>query len=182
LPAPIFEPQRRQERKGHPPTQRKKPQITQINADGFKQASSTWRGPSRRRTTAGNRWTGPSLRTHAFVTVARSSSLRSAERSPRHFSSLRVRWKMPPFQTGEGRGGTDAPSARRPGGSTAATNVYVRSRRTSHRWSAIVRLPTVPPSILGTASLGQRQPLCVLCVFAVKNRTGGRCRLGRQAE
>ena len=37
------------------------------------------------------------------------------------------------FQTGEERGGTDAPLARRPGGSTATTNARVRSRRASHR-------------------------------------------------
>ncbi len=47
-------------------------------------------------------------------------------------------------------GGTDAPRARRPVGSTAATNARVRSRRASHR-QAIVRSPTVPPSIHGTA-------------------------------
>jgi hypothetical protein len=45
-------------------------------------------------------------------------------------------------------------------------------RRSSDRRS-------VPPSIRGTAFSGHRRPLCVLCVFSVKNRTGGRCRLAR---
>ena len=67
-----------------------------------------WRGPGRRRTTARDRWIELSLRTRAFVAMARSSGLRSAERRPRHFSPLHVRWKMPPSQIGERRGGTDA--------------------------------------------------------------------------
>ncbi len=42
------------------------------------------RGPGRRRTTAGNRWTGPSFRTQTSVTMARSSGPRSrrAQASP----------------------------------------------------------------------------------------------------
>jgi len=63
------------------------------------------------------------------------------------------------------RGGTDAPPARRPVAGTAATEACVRSRRASHRWSAIVRSPAVPPSILGAAPSHQRQTLCVF-VFA----------------
>jgi len=38
-----------------------------------------------------------------------------------------------PFQSRERAGGIDAPRARRPVGSVAATNARVRSRRTSHR-------------------------------------------------
>ncbi len=44
-------------------------------------------------------------------------------------------------------GGTDAPPARRPVESLAATNARVRSGQAFHRWSAIGRSPTVPPSI-----------------------------------
>ena len=68
-----------------------KPQITQINADsprGF----SAWRGPGRRRTTAGNRWAGPPLRTRASVTVVRPSGPRSDERRPRHSSPSFYGW------------------------------------------------------------------------------------------
>ena len=72
-----------------------------------------------------------------------------------------------PFQIGERRGGTDAPLVRRPVGRLAATSARAWSGRTSHRRSAIVRSPAVPPSILGTSTSHQRQPLCVLCVFAV---------------
>ena len=38
-----------------PPGHREKPQITQIDADGLARDSSTWRGPNRRRTTAGEK-------------------------------------------------------------------------------------------------------------------------------
>jgi len=44
-------------------------------------------------------------------------------------------------------GGTDAPRARRPVGSTATTDACVRRCRASHRLAAIVRSPTVPPPI-----------------------------------
>jgi len=54
------------------------------------------RGPDRRRTTAGDRWAGSSLRTQAFVAVARSSGLRSrrAQASPLPSSPV-VRWIAP---------------------------------------------------------------------------------------
>jgi len=143
-----------------------KPQITQINADsprGF----SAWRGPGRR-TAAKDRWNEPQFRSRAIVTGACSSGLRSgsAGLATSHLH-LMVRRGTHPFQIGERRGGTDAPLARRPVGSTAATNACVRNSRASYRRSAIARSPAVPPSILGTAASHQRQPLCVLCVFAV---------------
>ena len=40
------------------PTHPRSPQITQIHTDGRSRGSSTWRGPGRRRTTAGDRWAG----------------------------------------------------------------------------------------------------------------------------
>ena len=68
------------------------------NADGRSRDPSTWRGPSRRRTTAGDHWAGSPLRTLAFVAVARSSGLRSrrAQASPLPSSPV-VRWMAPPL-------------------------------------------------------------------------------------
>jgi len=139
---------------------------------------NAWRG-SGRRTTARNRWVGKPFRRLAFVTVSRPSGLRSESAASPLLSPI-VKWNVPPFQTGEGVGGTDAPAARRPGGGMAATNARVRSRQGSHRWSAIVRSPSVPPSIYDTAGSNQQQRLCALCVFAViKTRTRGWCRLAQ---
>ena len=117
------------------------------------------RGPDRR-STAGNRRTGQRLRMREFVAVALSSGLRSrrAQTSPPvpgcwwvHGASSRL-------------GGTGAPRARRPVGSTAATNARGRNRRASPPWAAIARSPTVPPSILGTtASESPSASICVIC-------------------
>ena len=74
------------------------------------------------------------------------------ERRPRHSSSPDSGWTAPPFQTGEGQGGTDAPRARRPVGRPVTTDAGVGRRRASHRWAAIVIAPTFPPSILATAA------------------------------
>jgi len=84
------------------------------------------------------------------------------------------RWAL--LQTGEGRGGTDAPRARRAVGSMAATNARVRSRLASHRWAAIVRSPPVPPPIHGSGyPLLRSLPsvsafICVICGFSVSGR------------
>jgi len=75
--------------------------------------------------------------------------------------SLFVYGVCPPFQTGERRGGTGAPRARRPVGTMAGTNAHVRSRPGSHLRAAIVRSPTVPPFVYGTAASDQRQIICV---------------------
>jgi len=128
---------------------------------------SAWQG-SGRRTAAKDRWNEPQFRSRAIVTGDRSSGLRSgsAGLATSHLY-LMVGRGTPPFQIGERRGGTDALPARRPVGRLAATSARAWSGRTSHRRSAIVRSPAVPPSILGTSASHQRQPLCVLCVFAV---------------
>ena len=55
--------------------------------------STTQRGPGRRRTTTGDLWAGPPLRSQAIVAVVRPSGLRSAERRPRHFSPLFNGWE-----------------------------------------------------------------------------------------
>ncbi len=80
------------------------------------------------------------------------------------------------FQSWERAGGTDAPRARRPVGRSAATSARAWSERTFHRWSAIVRSPTVPPPIsallrqgdylrLSALSVGKSRWMVGLCVF-----------------
>ena len=147
-----------------PPTGPYSPQITQINTDALTQDSITWRGPGRR-TAAKDRWNEPQFRSRAIVTGARSSGLRSlsAGLATSHLY-LMVGRGTPPFQIGGRRGGTDAPLARRPVGSLAATNACVRSSRASYRWAAIARSPAVPPSILGTAHHISEEPFVPSCL------------------
>jgi len=146
------------------PTQRRKPQITQIGADSPREFNG-WRGLGRR-TTATDRPAGKPFRKRAFVTVSQPSDLRSESAASPLLSPI-IKWNVPSLQTGEKVGGTDAPAARRPGGGLAVTNARVRSRRSFPRWSAIARSPPVPPSNYDTAVSNQQQRLCALCVFAV---------------
>ena len=62
-------------------------------AERVTQDSTTQRGPGRRRTTTGDRWAGPPLRSQAIIAVVRPSGLRSAERRPRHSSSSFNGWE-----------------------------------------------------------------------------------------
>ena len=78
------------------------PQITQINADGRSQNPSAWRGLGRRRTTAGNRCAGTSLRTQAFVAMSRPAACTLEERRPRHPSSLLDVWMVSPVPNRRG--------------------------------------------------------------------------------
>ena len=91
------------------------------------------------------------------------------ERRPRHFSSPFNSWEghasLPSDEKKKGR--TDAPLARRPVRSGAATNARVRSKRASLRRQAIDRSPVVLPPISDSTSRFQQSPLCAsafLCV------------------
>jgi hypothetical protein len=67
------------------------------------------------------------------------------------------------FQTEEKRGGTDAPLARRPVGSTAVTNARVRSRRASHR-GGDRQIADCSAVNLGTATSRRLSAsICVIC-------------------
>jgi hypothetical protein len=86
------EPQRHREgtekAQSHPLTsQTRRHEGTKTSQRPPTQNSTTWRGPGRRRTTAGDRWTGLPLRSRAIVAVAPPSGPRSNERRPRHSSS-----------------------------------------------------------------------------------------------
>jgi len=168
-----FEPQRRQERKARPNTQ-KCPQITQINTDGLSRDSIAERGLGRQ-TAAENRCIGSPLRTHAFVTLTRYSGLRSrrAQTSPLLISCGCMDRLLLPNRRKERR--NRRALARRPVGRTATTDACVRSRPAAHRQAAIDRSQTFPPSIFGTAASSQRQPLGVLGVLAVHLVGGGLC-------
>jgi len=167
---PGVEPQRHRDTEkaqSHPPTRF----LTQRRKDAKSpRVFTAWRGPGRQ-TTVGNRWAGHTFRTQAFVTVSRPSSLRSVSAGLATPSLHLMAGKGTyPSPTEEERGGTDAPPARWPVGRLAATSARAWSGRTLHRWSAIARSPTVPPSIFGIVAPHQRQPLCAfaplrLCVL-----------------
>ncbi len=93
------------------------------------------------------------------------------ERRPRHSSSSDDEWRAPFFPNRNGAGGTDALRTRRPVGRPATTNARVWSRRAFHRWAAIFRSPTVPPSILGPAA--SRRLSAVICVICGPIAMGG---------
>jgi len=140
------------------------PQITQIDADGRSRNPSAWRDPGRRRTTAGDRWIGQPLRAHAPVADARSSGLHSrrAQASPLLVFSCLICGST--IQTREGQAEPTSPGRVVRWESTAARDACVRSRRTFPPVAAIVRSPTFPPSILGTAaSTRLSASICVIC-------------------
>jgi len=107
---------------------------------------------------------GPDIRFGRKRSSQRPGSAARAleERRPRHSSPSFAGWKAPHFQAGEGRGGTDAPRARRPVRSTAETNARVRSNRASHRgWRSsdrrLFRRQSRHCSI--------KEIICVICVI-----------------
>ncbi len=136
------------------PTHRRKPQITQINADISRGAESAKLRFNTGEVPAVGRWPVTGGQGNVFDRK-RSSTLPCppvcalrAQASPLLFNQQRRFAHLLHRLT---RGGTDAPSARRPVGCMAATGACVRSCRASHRWSAIFRSPAVPPAILDTA-------------------------------
>jgi len=155
------------------PSLTEKPQITQIYADSLR-GFSAWRGPGRR-TTAGDRCAGLSLRSQAIVAVARHSGLRSEDRRPRHFS--------PPLDGWEGRASfPDRREARRnrraPGVSAGGKPGYDERLRSEQSGS----LPAVGDrQIAGCSAVNPRHCritsartsafICVICGFLA--RVGG---------
>ena len=74
------------------------PQITQIDADGRSRDSNTWRGPGRRRTTAGDRWAGITAPTGSFhhgFPAQRPALSKSAGLATLH-PLLLNEWRPPP--------------------------------------------------------------------------------------
>jgi len=153
---------------GRPPTQQKKPQITQMAADGRSPESSAWRGPGRRRTTTGDRRVGQSLRTQASGAMSRRSGLysRRAQASPL-LTLLQLDRRRLLSKQGRGRRSRRAPGAS--AGGKHGSDRRLRPEQTCFPpVAAIVRSPTVPPSILGTAASRRLSAsICVICGFSV---------------
>ncbi len=143
----------------YPATSARSPQITQMNTDGIEsqrarhQISAPARFPAvGQRPGTGGQGNDSYRKRSASLPCSPACAL--YERRPR--LHLFLDGGAPPSRTGVRGGGTDAPSARRPVGSAAATDACVRRRRASLRLPAIERLPAVPPSITGTNASRRR--------------------------